>query len=104
MRQRKVVAVSNNTSDTPVPTADASEALGGRWLWPPLILALTLLLILWLGRSPRAGASGAHAASAHAPAAQTAAPWPDLGAAQKLLAIPVIRSMRGRSCTPFGLW
>jgi OOP family OmpA-OmpF porin len=83
-RERKVVAVSNNASDarvSPVSPVETTEALGGRWVWPPLILALTGLLIWWLGRTPRE----VHAIAAHGvptePGVTAVTPlWPDLGA------------------------
>ncbi len=73
---RKAVAVSNNASDERISPADTTEALGGRFVWPPLILAITVLLILWLGRAPRAGSEAAHGAT---PSAEATPPWPDLG-------------------------
>jgi OmpA-OmpF porin, OOP family len=75
-----VVAVSNNASEARTTQADTSEALGGRWVWPPLILAITALLIAWLGRGPAGSAAAAHGAPPHPPAAAVTHEWPDLGA------------------------
>jgi OmpA-OmpF porin, OOP family len=76
--------VSNNASETrvsPVSPVETTEALGGRWVWPPLILAITGLLIWWLGRTPRE----VHAVATHGAPAQPGVTavmplWPDLGA------------------------
>jgi len=77
-----VVAVSTDASDAPASPSDAGEALGGRWVWPPLILAATALLIWWLGHSTRVEmAEAGHPEAAHPAPEVTALPTrSDLGA------------------------
>ncbi len=77
--------MSLNASDAPPAPPDAGEALGGRWVWPPLILALTAFLIWWLGHSTRVElAEAGNPEAAHGQStADTAAVLPtrtDLGA------------------------
>jgi OmpA-OmpF porin, OOP family len=84
-RERKVVPVSMNASDASPSPPEAGEALGGRWVWPPLILAVTALLIWWLGHSTRVELAGAgHPQAAHpattTPAAAALPTRADLGA------------------------
>ncbi len=74
--------MSNNAADARTPPPESAEALGGRWVWPPLILALTAALIWWLGRGgphPEASAA-AHSAPAGEAAVDSLPTWPDLGA------------------------
>jgi OOP family OmpA-OmpF porin len=55
-----------NASDASPSPAPAGEALGGRWVWPPLILAVTAILIWWLGHTTRVElAEAGHAEAAH---------------------------------------
>lgn len=50
----------------------------GRWVWPPLILAITAGLALWVGRTPRAGSAEPAHGAASPPAAETTPHEPDL--------------------------
>jgi len=63
------------------PRETPTDSPAGRWVWPPLILLLTALLVWHLGRTmtPHQGASGAHEAAPSADLAETSH-WPQLGA------------------------
>jgi hypothetical protein len=50
----------------------------GRWVWPPLILAITAGLALWVGRTPRAGSAEPAHGAVSPPAAETTPHEPDL--------------------------
>jgi outer membrane protein OmpA-like peptidoglycan-associated protein len=76
-----VVSVAHNVAEAPPSPPDEGEALGGRWVWPPLILAVTGLLIWWLGHTTRLEMADAGHPEAAKPAAAAVLPlWPDLGA------------------------
>jgi hypothetical protein len=48
------------------PPETKAESPSGRWVWPPLILILTALLVFYLGRT-----TGGHEGAAHAPAPES---------------------------------
>jgi hypothetical protein len=73
--------VAHNVAEALPSPPDEGEALGGRWVWPPLILAVTAFLIWWLGHTTRVEMAEAGHPEAAKPAATSVLPlWPDLGA------------------------
>jgi OmpA-OmpF porin, OOP family len=73
--------VAHNVAEALPSPPDEGEALGGRWVWPPLILAVTAFLIWWLGHTTRVEIAEAGHPEAAKPAATSVLPlWPDLGA------------------------
>lgn len=73
--------MANTSSDARTAPPDTAEPLGGRWVWPPLILILTAALIWWLGREPQpASVAAPHATPAPTTAVAPLPGWPDLGA------------------------